>query len=306
MELGFFVIFGFGILLVISLCIRLVNWLEARKDVSRQSANTFLLLLRFLGFIVLIIAFYYIVPLNLGQFLSISSITGIVIGFASSTIFIQVLAGIYILTTRPFHVNEIVQIGSNIGRVIEIGINYTVLQRLDGTRVKIPNNLVVDSRIQNYTKQLTKELVKKQFHVDEYQKKRTILLNGTDDVEDDSWFDNLSELFLDMEITRFTFDTELDFDTPPAKIFEILDKICDDYASVFDFRPKYMVFSTQFRLILRWRIYCTQSGVILNNFSPFLTEIANRIYGIREKVHETEQEKNYPSNLPNSRGNSTQ
>jgi small-conductance mechanosensitive channel len=245
--------------------------------------NGLILGIRFLTIVTIFFSFFYFVPLELTEIISITSVIGIVIGFASSEILVQMISGFYILTSKPFRVNELVQIDNTIGRVMEIGINFTVIQRFDGSMVKIPNRKVIDSRIRNFTKSLTKDLLKKQYHQDKTQRKRTILLNWVDDQENDAkWIDNISEIFLELEVTRYTFDIELELALNPKLIFKSLDAVCAEYSAIFDFTPKYMVFNTNFRVIFRFRIYCTQAAVIMNNFPLFIADIAEAIYGSME------------------------
>ena len=64
---------------------------------------------------------------------------GVAIGFAFRDIFQNFLAGILLLTTRPFHRGDQIRIGDFEGQVEEIQTRATFLKTYDGRRVIIPN-----------------------------------------------------------------------------------------------------------------------------------------------------------------------
>jgi small-conductance mechanosensitive channel len=57
---------------------------------------------------------------------SVSTITGIVIGFAASNLIGNVIAGIYLAVTRPFRIGDRIKIIID-GRVSDVGLIYTRL-----------------------------------------------------------------------------------------------------------------------------------------------------------------------------------
>lgn len=57
--------------------------------------------------------------------ISVSALGGAAIGFASTQTLGNFLAGIYLMVSRPFMVNDYVRIGDVEGEVREITVNYT-------------------------------------------------------------------------------------------------------------------------------------------------------------------------------------
>ena len=53
---------------------------------------------------------------------------------------------------------------------MEIGLNYTVIQKIDGNIVKIPNKMILDSKIKNYTIKLPDEIERRQAHLSDLNK----------------------------------------------------------------------------------------------------------------------------------------
>jgi small conductance mechanosensitive channel len=75
-------------------------------------------------------------PANL---ISALGITGIAIGFAFKDIFQNFLAGILILLTEPFRIDDQIVFGSYEGTVEQIQARATTIRTYDGRRVVIPN-----------------------------------------------------------------------------------------------------------------------------------------------------------------------
>ncbi|MEM3447455.1 MAG: mechanosensitive ion channel [Nitrososphaerota archaeon] len=78
---------------------------------------------------------------------------GIVIGFASQQVLGQAIAGFFLLITRPYKIGDLVVLGGEEGVVDEVSTLFTVVIKSDGTKVLIPNNSIVGSKI--YLKQKT-------------------------------------------------------------------------------------------------------------------------------------------------------
>jgi small conductance mechanosensitive channel len=90
-----------------------------------------------LGLLVAVtIAFPSFTPANL---ISALGITGIAIGFAFKDIFENFLAGILILITEPFRINDQIVFGAFEGTIERIETRATMLRTYDGRKVVIPN-----------------------------------------------------------------------------------------------------------------------------------------------------------------------
>jgi small conductance mechanosensitive channel len=93
--------------------------------------------------VALVIAVPSFQPAQLIQLLGIS---GVAIGFAFRDILQNFLAGLLILLTEPFRINDQIIVGSFEGTVEEIETRATTIRTYDGRRVVIPNtNLFTQS-----------------------------------------------------------------------------------------------------------------------------------------------------------------
>ncbi len=80
-------------------------------------------------------------------FISISAVTGAAIGFASTQTLGNFLAGLYIMVTRPFQVDDYVKIGAAEGEVEEVNLNYVRIYTPTYTYMEIPNRTVLNSSV---------------------------------------------------------------------------------------------------------------------------------------------------------------
>jgi small-conductance mechanosensitive channel len=72
---------------------------------------------------------------------------GIVIGFASQQVLGQAIAGLFLLIARPFKINDAVVVAGEDGVVEDVATLFTTVIKADGTRVLIPNNAIIGSKI---------------------------------------------------------------------------------------------------------------------------------------------------------------
>ncbi len=82
-----------------------------------------------------------------GELIQILGIGSVAIGFAFRDILQNFLAGILILLTQPFHVDDQVIIGKFEGTVEQIETRATTLKTYDGRRVLIPNATVFNDSV---------------------------------------------------------------------------------------------------------------------------------------------------------------
>ncbi len=77
---------------------------------------------------------------------------GIVIGFAAQETIGNVIAGILMMFSRPFDLEDWVQISEFSGIVTDISIIHTKMETFDGEEIAIPNSLVSSSPINNISR----------------------------------------------------------------------------------------------------------------------------------------------------------
>ena len=83
--------------------------------------------------------------------LSISVVSGFVLGFAFQETLGNLAAGFMIAITKPFRVGDYVDIAGESGSIKGVGASITTLTTVDNKRVIIPNSKIWGSPIINYT-----------------------------------------------------------------------------------------------------------------------------------------------------------
>lgn len=222
--------------------------LTRNRNLPADFTNALFVLLRFL--MALIIIFVSVNVLNLGQntVLGLSVFLGSIISFASIYTIQNFVSGVYILATEPFSVNDLVKIGNSEGVVVEISLNYTRILNFDGMIESIPNKKILGSSIINYDQRIEKQ-------------------------EEKGLLDILRKQFDDRELTKYTFV----WGAPLINYEEMKDKIdgvCDEYASIFGYRPSYIPNNINHRFEFSFVLSADDPMTILLNKTEFLDKVS--------------------------------
>ncbi len=89
--------------------------------------------------------------INATSLLALVSIAGLAISLSVQDTLSNLAGGLTILATHPFKVGDYVVIGSTAGTIQEIGMVYTKLTTPDNRRIVVPNSVVADAEVTNYT-----------------------------------------------------------------------------------------------------------------------------------------------------------
>ncbi len=78
-------------------------------------------------------------------------IIGLAVGFALKDIISNITAGIMIMLYSPFRVGEYIRVSGYEGKVVEINLRYTVIER-EGSKILVPNatmfkNIITISKV---------------------------------------------------------------------------------------------------------------------------------------------------------------
>ena len=84
---------------------------------------------------------------------------GIAVAFASRKTMADVFGGAHILSTKPFLVDDVVEIDGTAGTVEEIGLRTTRLRDFDGRTITLPNSSIAGAEVKNITTEPTRRIV---------------------------------------------------------------------------------------------------------------------------------------------------
>jgi hypothetical protein len=158
---------------IIYTCIAIVLvflWRSFLRFLKEKVTSSILNTLKILGDII-IIPFCLIAYLNSfeafrGTLIGIAALLGTAIGFASTTTIGNLLAGLYLIISRPFSVGDYIIITDmdTEGVVRELTVNYTKVNQPDGNTAILPNNGLLNKWIIN-TKKFIPEEEEKGIHL---------------------------------------------------------------------------------------------------------------------------------------------
>lgn len=114
---------------------------------SEQTAKSIRSLIRIAGAIIVIAVVISYLSQDPVIAASLSTISGLVIGFAASNLIGNVIAGIYLAITRPFRIGDRIKVFNGDGRVTDIGLLYTRLLLDSGDEMLASNSSMVTTNI---------------------------------------------------------------------------------------------------------------------------------------------------------------
>lgn len=127
----------------------IVQYAEGRLDTHIE--NSLKLLVRIIIFVITLLILLQVFGAQAEWLVSVSALGGAAIGFASTQTVGNFLAGVYLMLSQPFKVNDYVRIGDIEGEVQEITVNYTKIYTPTFNIVEFPNRRVLDSVIHNFS-----------------------------------------------------------------------------------------------------------------------------------------------------------
>lgn len=101
-----------------------------------------------------VIIFPYLPGSSSPAFQGISIFVGVLVSLGSTTAVANVIAGIVLTYTRAFHVGDQVEVAETRGKVVERSTFVTRIQTLKNVIVSIPNSMVLNNNIINYSKNM--------------------------------------------------------------------------------------------------------------------------------------------------------
>jgi len=120
------------------------------KDLPPEVTNGLLLITRLIVLLGAVAAAFSVGGIPSDWVVSVSAVAGAAVGFASTRTIGNLLAGLYVMISRPFRVQDYVQIGGTEGIVKEITINYTKILTPSGQTVSFSNQKILDQVITNF------------------------------------------------------------------------------------------------------------------------------------------------------------
>jgi small-conductance mechanosensitive channel len=119
---------------------------------------------------------------KLNVVLGAAGVFTVAIGFASQTTLSNLISGFFLFGERPFRVGDTLEVDGLIGEVLSVDMMSTALRTGDNRFVRIPNELVLKTKIINHTRFPLRrlELTIAISHHEDFGKVRSVLLEIAD------------------------------------------------------------------------------------------------------------------------------
>jgi small-conductance mechanosensitive channel len=144
-----------GVLLVVTIVARLVDWWLARKPVPPEVETRFRVLRRAITATIIAVGLFsalLVIPqvrAVAGGLLASTAVLGVILGLASQQTLGNFIAGLLIATTQPVRIGDRVSYADESGVVEEIGLTYTFIRTGDRRRLVVPNSKLASDTIVN-------------------------------------------------------------------------------------------------------------------------------------------------------------
>ena len=132
------------------------HWIKRRMINRFKASITAANAVQRISFYILWIAFALIalniVKIPLTAFAFMGGAVAVGIGFGMQNIFNNLISGFIVIFSRPFKVNDIVDVAGVQGVVEDIGSRATTIKTWDGFDVMVPNKYLLENSVTNWTK----------------------------------------------------------------------------------------------------------------------------------------------------------
>lgn len=102
-------------------------------------------------FSVALYLFFVIWHIDMTAWLASAGIAGIAIGFAAKDTLSNLFAGVFILADAPYKIGDYIVMGTDRGKVLQIGLRSTRMLTRDDVEIIIPNSVIGNSTVINQT-----------------------------------------------------------------------------------------------------------------------------------------------------------
>jgi len=136
---------------ILDILITILN--ELKQKIEKFDQTTYTIIKNAIYVIVASIAIVSILNIwgvSIGPLLASLGIVSLAIGFALKDTLENIISGVLLFLDPPFKVGDIVEIEGQVGKVIDIGIRNTKIQRFSGDIIVIPNSKMLYAHVINY------------------------------------------------------------------------------------------------------------------------------------------------------------
>ena len=136
----------------------LSRWLEKlfTSQMTRREMDPNLILLARRSYYVIVVTLLTFTALNmlnvpLHAFAFVSGAVAIGVGFGAQNVINNFISGWILMGEQPIRIGDLLEVGDTVGRVESIKTRSTLVRRLDGVHIVIPNSHLLENTVINWT-----------------------------------------------------------------------------------------------------------------------------------------------------------
>jgi small-conductance mechanosensitive channel len=149
--LGFFVILAVGYAIAASIRFLFREELLRRFHLTRGLPELFASIIYYLLMVIVVLAAVNAGGIELNKFTVLTGAFGVGIGFGLQNIINNFVSGLILQFERPIHIDDILEVDNNMGKVTRIGVRSSTIQTFQGAEVILPNATLISSKVINWT-----------------------------------------------------------------------------------------------------------------------------------------------------------
>ncbi|TFG60069.1 MAG: mechanosensitive ion channel family protein, partial [Spirochaetales bacterium] len=150
------VIFKVGVTIVGGLFFfRILAFIVSRFTKRRISAQASMIVRKaifYTGVIIVLMVVLKQLGFTLTALLGAAGVVGIGVGFAAQKSISNLISGVFLISEKPFSVNDAIKIGETVGIVLSIDLLSTKIRSLDNLYIRIPNEQILNSELTTITR----------------------------------------------------------------------------------------------------------------------------------------------------------
>jgi len=149
--LGFFIILLIGYFAATAIRFVLREEVLKRFQLSRGLPELISSTLYYVILLLVVLSAINVGGIELNKFTVLTGAIGVGFGFGLQNIINNFVSGLILQFERPIHINDIIEVDANTGKVTRIGVRSSTIQTFQGAEVIVPNANLISSKVINWT-----------------------------------------------------------------------------------------------------------------------------------------------------------
>lgn len=133
------------------------KWLQ-RSKMDKSAHHFFYSVLRGVVYVVLVLVILQTMGVEMSSIVALFSVCGVALSLAVQDSLSNVCGGVLLLVSKPLELGDYVLINGVEGEVVKISLLNIKLHTVDNKAIYIPNGVVTQNTIINYSKETTRQL----------------------------------------------------------------------------------------------------------------------------------------------------